>query len=96
MSARKSRLTVTVDTPLVRVGQEAVKAGRAVSLSAWVNAALVEHAARERRRKSMKDTLAWYEKKFGAFTEEELAAIKRADREDAVVIRGRRSRGRAA
>ena len=96
MSSRKSRLTVTVDAPLIRVGLAAVKSGRAQSLSAWVNAALVEAAARERRLKAMDEGLAAYEREFGAFTEEELDAQERADRANAVVVRGRRSRRGAA
>ena len=37
---RKERLTVTVDASLVVAGNQAVAAGRAESLSAWVNLAL--------------------------------------------------------
>ena len=42
---RKERLTVTVDLALVQAGQDAVAAGRAESVSAWVNLALAERAA---------------------------------------------------
>jgi Arc/MetJ-type ribon-helix-helix transcriptional regulator len=96
MTARKTRLTVTVDAPLVRAGQRAVKAGRAASLSAWVNEALAQYAADVRRREAAEEALGWYEKKHGAFTADELQQIRRDDRENAIVVRGRRPRRTAA
>lgn len=94
--AVKERLTVTVDPGLVQAGALAVAEGRADSLSAWVNAALAERAAKEQRQKAMSDALAAYEAEFGAITVEEMAAQQRADRERAVVIRGSRRRGPGA
>lgn len=92
----KERLTVTVDPALVQAGNEAVAAGRAESLSAWVNQALAERAARDRRLRAMSAAIAVYEAKFGAISETEMAAQTRADRAGARVVRGaRRSRRRA-
>src|SRR5213593_1276942 len=95
MKRRKERLTVTVDVALIQAGQEAVAAGRAESVSAWVNLALAERAAKERRLAAMADAIAAYEAKFGAISAAELSAQARADRESAIVVRGqRRTAGR--
>ena len=51
--ARKERMTVTVDAELVEAGNRAVKAGRAPSLSSWVNDALGEREAREQRLRGL-------------------------------------------
>lgn len=94
MTTPKQRLTVTVDPDLVAAGNEAVAEGRADSLSAWVNEALAERAAQDRRLRAMADAIATYEAEFGLMTADELAAQQRADREAAVVVRGRRPRPR--
>lgn len=96
MRQRKIRLTVTVDSPLIRAGQRAVKAGYADSLSAWVNLALGERAAREERFAALAEAVAAYEKEFGAITAEEIVTQRRADRAAAVIVRGRRSKRGAA
>jgi hypothetical protein len=92
MTQRKERLTVTVDPELVDAGNRAVAAGRAESLSGWVNAALADRAARDRRLEALAAAIADYEAEFGEITQEEIADLQRADREDSVVVRGRRSR----
>lgn len=79
-------MTVTVDDALVRLGNAAVKSGRAPSLSAWVNTALVERAAKERRLAAMGEAIAAYEAEFGEITDDELVAQRRADRGAAIVI----------
>ena len=86
---RRRRLTVTIDPTLIQAGQDAVAAGRAESVSAWVNLALAERAAKERRLAAMADAIAAYEAKFGALSAEELSAQARADRESAIVVRGK-------
>src|SRR5436190_19900577 len=83
----KERLTVTVDPHLVNAGNEEVAAGRVESLSAWVNQALAERAARDRRRRALAGAVAAYEEQFGEITAEEMAAQVRADRLAARVIR---------
>lgn len=87
--AQKERLTVTVDPELVRVANAAVARGSAASLSAWVNAALVEHAAKERRLVAMREAVAMYEAEFGKLTDEEVAEQWRKDRRDSIKIRPR-------
>jgi hypothetical protein len=88
MTANKQRLTVTVDPDLVQCGNESVAAGRAESLSAWVNLALSERVAKERRLGALGEAVAAYEAEFGAITPEEIAAQQRADRAAARVVRG--------
>ena len=87
MRINKERLTVTVDPNLVQAGSDAVAAGRAESLSAWVNLALAERVAKERRLRAMGEAIAAYEAEFGAITADELAAQQRADRGSARVVR---------
>ncbi len=91
MSMRKERLTVTVDPDLIEAGNDAVAEGRAESLSAWVNAALAERVARERRLAALAQAVAAYEERFGVISAQELADQARADRESAIVLRGTRA-----
>ena len=101
---RKARLTVTVDADLVEAGNAAVAAGRAESLSGWVNLALAERKAKERRLRALAEAVADYEAQFGPISDEEIAAQRRLDQRAAIVVRGpresrprgHRPRGRAA
>jgi hypothetical protein len=95
MHERKERLTVTVDRALVRAANSAVKAGRASSLSGWVNLALTEQAAKEMRLQALADAVAAYEMEFGAISAEEIAERERADQRAAIVVKGE-SRARRA
>ena len=88
----KERLTVTVDPHLVQAGNDAVAEGRVDSLSAWVNLALGERAAKERRLRALSEAVAAYETEFGVITPAETTAQERADRASARVIRGTTSR----
>jgi nucleoid-associated protein YgaU len=87
MSVRKERVTVTVDRALIEAGSRAVKAGKAESLSGWVNLALAERVAKERRLRAMAEALALYEAEFGAISQAELIAQERADRRSARAVR---------
>lgn len=91
---QKHRLTVTVDPAFVRLGNEAVARGSAPSLSAWVNAALAEHAAKERRLVAMDEAIAAYEARHGKITDEQVAEQERLDRKNRIVI-GARSKAAA-
>lgn len=84
---------MTVDPDLVAAGNLAVEAGRAESLSGWVNDALGEKAARDTRLQSLALAIADYEAEFGEISDEELASQIRSDREAAVVVRGRGAGG---
>jgi hypothetical protein len=83
---RRDRLTVTVDPALIQAGHAAVAARHAESVSAWVNRALAERAAKERRLAAMGDAIAAYEAQAGSISEEELSAQGRADRESVELI----------
>lgn len=79
---------MTVDANLVEAGNRAVKAGRAESLSGWVNAALAERDAKERRLRAMAEAVTAYEAEFGTISPQEMVAQQRADEKAAVVVRG--------
>ncbi len=85
---------MTVDPDLVEAGNAAVAEGRVQTLSAWVNLALAERAAKERRLRALAAAVAAYEEQFGALTPQELAMQERRDREAARVVRGMRLEGR--
>jgi glycerol dehydrogenase-like iron-containing ADH family enzyme len=91
MTPRKQRLTVTVDPELVEAGNRAVASGAADSLSAWVSRALSDKAEKDQRLEHLRDAIADYEAEFGEITADEITAQRRADREGAVVVRGRRT-----
>ena len=95
MSEGKRRVTVTVDPELVEAGNRAVAGGAASSLSAWVNVALADRVRRDEQLARLGDAIADYEAEFGAITADEIAAQRRADREDATLVRGKRSSKRA-
>jgi hypothetical protein len=90
---KKERLTVTVDAELIIAGNRAVKAGRADSLSGWVNEALAEREARDRRLHALAEAVVAYEAEFGTISQEEMAAQRRADEKAAIVVRGDRRPG---
>ena len=89
---KKERLTVTVDPELIQAANRAVAEGRVGSLSGWVNLALTERAAKERRLRSLSQAIAAYEEKFGEITVEEISRQKRDDRRNAIPVRPRRRR----
>src|SRR5262249_19980158 len=74
------RVTVTLDRALVDAANAAVAAGRADSLSAWVNLALAVHVAKERRLVALSKMVAEYEAGFGVITPDELALRERVTR----------------
>ena len=88
MTQSKRRLTVTVDPELVEAGRRAVETGQADSVSAWVSAALEDKIRRDRKLELLAAALADYEREFGEITAAEIAAQQRADRAQAVVVRG--------
>lgn len=92
-------MTVTVDKALIEAASAAVEAGRASSLSGWVNTALAERVAKERRLEALAEAISAYEEEFGTIAEAELLAQEREDRRTAVVIRtgtGKRRRRKVA
>jgi hypothetical protein len=91
MTVRKRRLTVTLDPELVEAATRAVTHGEAESVSGWVSSALSEKIHRDHKLVHLRAAIADYEAEFGEISVEEIVAQQRADREDAVVVRGRRS-----
>jgi hypothetical protein len=90
MTAKKHRLTVTVDPELIEAGQRAVESGQAESVSGWVSAALEDKIRRDRKLALLAAAVADYEKEFGEISTEEIVAQRRTDQRDATVVRGRR------
>ena len=87
MSA-KERLSASVDADLVAVAQEAVAAGQAESVSAWVNEALRLRVAHDRRLRALDEFVAAFEAEHGEITEAEMSEAARRARGRAVVVRG--------
>ncbi len=92
----RTRLTVTVDDEAVGAARAAVNQGDAESLSFWVNSALIEKAAHERRSAVVRAAIAEYEAEHGEITDEEIAAQRCADRANAIVVRGRETKSGSA
>lgn len=90
MSAKKQRLTVTVDPELIEAGQQAVSSGAAESVSGWVSAALEDRIRRDHKLAMLAAAVSDFESEFGEITPEEIAAQRREDRERATVVRGQR------
>lgn len=90
----KDRLTVSVDADLAAAGAVAVAEGRAASLSAWVNEALADKAAKDRRLVALADAVAAYEVEHGAIDPQEISQQVRADRDAAAAVRARAKRRR--
>lgn len=90
MSARKQRLTITVDSELVAAARAEVEAGRADSVSAWVGVAIRERAERERKLALLAEAVADFEAEFGEIGDDEITSNRRADRERSRVVRGPR------
>jgi Arc/MetJ-type ribon-helix-helix transcriptional regulator len=84
----KQRLSVSVDADLVAVAQEAVVAGKAEGLSAWVNDALRLKVAHDQRLQALDEFLAAYEAEHGEISDEEIRQAARSARARAVVVRG--------
>src|SRR5690242_2983032 len=88
----KERMTVTVDSELIEAATRAVAEGRVGSVSGWVNLALTERAAKERRLRALAEAVAAYEDEFGEITTAELTGQERADRRKAMAVRPTRRR----
>jgi Arc/MetJ-type ribon-helix-helix transcriptional regulator len=85
----KIRLSATIDEDAVGAARQAVEAGRAESVSAWVNEAMVRFAEHERRLVALDEFLAAYEDENGEITDDEMSAAKRRVAARATVVRGR-------
>jgi Arc/MetJ-type ribon-helix-helix transcriptional regulator len=88
----KERITISVDPELVQAAAAAVAEGRAESVSAWVNAALEDKVAKERRLTELAAAVAAFEAEHGAIDDEEMARQVQADRDAAAAVRARSRR----
>lgn len=84
----KVRLTASVDPAHLAAARDAVAAGRADSVSAWVNEAMRRQAELESRLAAMARFIAAYEAEHGVITEEEIREARRRRRSRAIVVRG--------
>ena len=84
----KERLSASVDSDLLEAGVAAVAAGRAPSLSAWVNDALRRQADHDRRMSALDEFFAAFEAEHGEITDQEIREATRAARSRSVVVRG--------
>lgn len=93
----KDRMTVSVDAELAAAGAAAVAEGRAESVSAWVNDALADKAAKDRRLADLAAAIAAYEAEHGTIGPDEIIEQARADRDVSVALRdwAKRRRGMA-
>jgi Arc/MetJ-type ribon-helix-helix transcriptional regulator len=70
----KRRLSATVDADLLDAALRAVAAGRAPSVSAWVNDALRRHVEHEARLKAADEVWEQWQAEFGPVSDEEIEA----------------------
>lgn len=75
--SEKERLSATVDAELLAAARAAVEAGRAVSVSAWVNRALLRERDHDERLRALETLIADYEGKNGGITDQEIRDAKR-------------------
>ncbi len=86
MATNKKRLTVTVDAALLAAVNAAVELGRAASVSAWVNEAIANQIAHERRLAALAEAVALYENEAGVITDAQMESRRRKDRAAAIRI----------
>ena len=87
----KSRLSVSVDTVVLKEAERLVKAGAAPNLSVWVNGALKKQLESERRLAAGRAFIADFEAKHGVITDEEMELAQREARRRALTVRGLRA-----
>ena len=88
----RERLSATVESELLDAARAAVEAGRAASVSDWVNQALHRQADHDRRMAALDRFIAAYETEHGEITDDEMQAARRSARADAVRVSGRGDR----
>lgn len=93
---RRQRITVTVEPEVAAAGAAAVAQGRAESVSAWVNLAMTERAAKDSRLAALAAAVQAYEAEHGVITDEERAQQTREDRDAAARVRATHKRRRGA
>ncbi len=92
----KQRLSASVDSGLLASAHAAVAAGRADSVSAWVNDALRRQLEHERRLAALAGYLTAYEAERGEIGEEEMLTAVRQAESRSVAVRPRTAAPRPA
>ena len=97
----KRRLSASIDEDVLAAAEEAVRLGKAPTLSALVERALARDRESEQRQGSWDAYLAMLDEEHGPATDEQVEAEWRALRAGAIVVRperpgSSRSSGRAA
>src|SRR5262245_26198298 len=90
----KQRLSVSVDSELIKAVENAVSRGRTETVSAWVNEALRSKLEHDRRLEALANFVANYESEHGQITDEEMRLAARRARSTAITIRGAANRRR--
>ncbi len=84
---QKERVTVTIEFDLLDEVRAFVKEGTCRSLSEWINEAIAERLAEDRRLAVLRQMIAEYEAEHGVITEEDMAAVAQRDRDEATAYR---------
>jgi Arc/MetJ-type ribon-helix-helix transcriptional regulator len=92
----KQRLSASVDEDVLEAAHEAVSAGRAANVSAWVNEALHRQAEHDRRLRALDEFLSAYEEQHGVITDDEIREASRRAREKSWVVRGTKGKSSSA
>lgn len=88
-------MSASVDPELLEAAQAAVEAGRADSISGWVNEALRRQLDHDQRMTALAEFIEAHESEYGVITEEEMRQATRSLRSRAIPVRGGTSkRGR--
>jgi hypothetical protein len=83
----KRRLSASIDAHLLFEAEQAVEAGRAATVSAWVNEAFQQKIDHDQRLLAMDRFLADFEAEFGPISEEDIENATLRTRSAAVVVR---------
>lgn len=85
----RERLSATVDAESLRAARAAVDAGRADSVSEWVNTALRRQAEHDLRMLAFDEFISAYEAEHGVITDAEIRDARRSVRANAHRVTGR-------
>ena len=84
---QKQRVTVTVDQADIDEANEAVRQGRARSVSEWVSEAMAQRRIKDRRLAVLGELISEYEAEHGVISDEEIAQQAQQDRDAAAAQR---------
>lgn len=73
--SEKRRVSASVDADMIEAGRQAVTAGLAENMGAWVNAALRRQSEHDERLRAADRFIAAYEAEYGVITEEDMEPL---------------------